>query len=88
MLNFNLLSGNITYLIVGIALALICILAITLIFIVKRKPKKNVNTEDFEINYAEDEQVLEDSEFFKGIDKKTGLAIVARYKYSFNLVYL
>ena len=84
MLSFNLLSGNITYLIVGIALALICILAITLIFIVKRKPKKNVNTEDFEINYAEDEQVLEDSEFFKGIDKKTGLAIVARYKYSFK----
>lgn len=84
MLNFNLLSSSITFLIIGIAIAVVLVLLVVLFVVKKGKQKPKTIDEDFEVNYAEDESISEDAEVFKGIDKKTGLAIVARYKYSFK----
>lgn len=82
--SINLLTNNISYIITGIALAVAIIFAIVIIAVKCKKNSLLKNSkEDVEEPYIE-EPLVEDKEIFKGLDKKTGLAIVARYKYSFK----
>ncbi len=80
----NLLANNVPYIIIGIALAIAIIFTLLIIAVKsKRNSLLKKSEEEAEEPYIE-EPLVEDEEIFKGLDKKTGLAIVARYKYSFR----